>query len=135
MSFPCLHYMQLASLYCHVSLRYWYNKKSSFHEERCRLFGSQIMNHWTSTNNSELILIFSYLPTNWLDRLKEVNGDTITNEESILYTKSILHTQPKIRAWDILHASSFSVGKWIQGSIRSYRDNIYKIIMYILLIL
>ena len=79
--------------------------------------------------------IFSYLPTNWLDKLKEVNGDLITNEDSILYTKSILHIRPNSRAWDILHTSTFSVGQWIQGSIRTYRDNIHKFIMYILLIL
>ena len=119
-SFLCLHCEQLASLYCHASLGYWYNKKSSFLEQHCRLFGLQIMKRWTLTNNTELILankIFSYLPTNWLDKLKDVNWDSITNEGSILYTKSILHTQPNSRAWDILHTSSFTVGQCIQESI------------------
>ena len=135
-SFLRPHCVQLASLYCHASLGYWYNKKSSFLEECCRLFGLQIMKCQTSTNNSELILankIFPYLPTYWLDILEEVNGDSITYKESILYTKSIFHTRPNSRAWDILHASSFSVGQWIQGSIRTYRDNIH--IVYVLLIL
>ena len=79
--------------------------------------------------------LVSYLPTNWLDKLEEVNGDSITNKESILYTKSILHTRPNSRAWDILCMSSFSVGQWIEGSIRTFRDNICKFIVYILLIL
>ena len=40
--------------------------------------------------------VFSYLPTSWLDKLKEVNGDSISNEGSVLYTKSIrLRTQAK----------------------------------------
>ena len=111
--------VQLAGLYCHASLEYWYNKKSSFLEEHCRLFCSQIMKYQTLLNNPELILankIFSNLPTNWLNKLEEVNGDSIANKESILYTKSILHTQPNIRA-ETLHVSSFSVGQWIQGSI------------------
>ena len=113
-SFLHPHCVQLAILYCHALLGYWYNEKSIFLEERCRLFSSQIMKHSTLTKNSELIIlvdkIFSYLPPNWLDKLKEVNGDSIANKESILYcnTKSILHTWPNSRAWDILHASSFS---------------------------
>ena len=77
------------------------------------------MKYQTLLNNPELILankIFSNLPTNWLNKLEEVNGDSIANKESILYTKSILHTQPNIRA-ETLHVSSFSVGQWIQGSI------------------
>ena len=81
------------------------------------------------------MLIFSYLPTNWLDKLEEVNEDLIANEESILYTKPILHTQPSSSAWDILHASSFLVEKWIQVSIRTSRDNILKFIVCIQLIL
>ena len=109
--FLCLHCVQLAILYCHASLGYWYKKKSSFLEERCRLFSSQIMKRRTSTNNSELILankIFSYLPTNWLDKLEEVNGNSITNKESILHTKSILHIQPNSRAWYTAREQLFS---------------------------
>ena len=131
-SFLHPHCVQLASLYCHALLGYWDNKKCSFLEDRCRLFDSQIMKRRTSTNNYELTLadkIFSYLPTNWLDKLNEVNGDSIANKESIL------HIWPNSRARNILHASSFSIGQWIQGLIRTYRDNICKFIVYILLIL
>ena len=100
-SFLHLHCGQLASLYCYPSLGYWCNKMNSFLGECCRLFGLQIMKHKTSTNNSELILgnkWFSYLPTNSLDKLEEVSGDSIANKGSILYTKSILHTRPNSRA-------------------------------------
>ena len=136
-SFLCPHCVQLATLYCHVSLGYWYNNKNSSLEERCQLFGSQIMKRRTFTNNSELILTnkISYLPTNWLDTLEEINGDSIANKESIVYTKSILYIRPNSRARDILHTSSFLVGQWIQGSIRTHRHNICKFIVYILLIL
>ena len=34
-----------------------------------------------------------------------------------------------------LHVSSFSVGESIQGSTRTYRDNVHKFIVYIKLIL
>ena len=110
-SFLCPHCVQLATLYCHTSLGYWYNKKSSFLEQHCWFFDSQIMKHQTSTNIFELILankIFSFLPINRLDKLKEVNRDSIANKESILYTISTLHTRPNSRTWVILHASSFS---------------------------
>ena len=40
---------------------------------------------------------------------------------------------PNSRAWDTLHVSSFSVGQSIQGSIGTYRDNIHKFIVYMLL--
>ena len=91
------------------------------------------------TNNINRIL--SYLPTSWLDKHKEVNGDSIFNERSILCTKSILHSkwlhtkQYWMRHCMKLHTSSFSVGQSIQSSIGTYRDNISKFIVYILLIL
>ena len=72
--------------------------------------------------------IFSYLPTNWMDKLEEVNGDSIASE------KSIFCTQPYSRAWDKMHTSSFSVGQCNQASIRTNRDNIRKFIVYILLL-
>ena len=137
-SFLCPHCVQLTTLYCHASIGYWYNKKSSFLEKHCQLFDLQIMKHWTSTHNSELILankVFSYFPTNWLDKLEEVNGDSLANKESMLYTTSICHIRPNSRAWNILHSSSFSAGQWIQGSIRTYRHNIRKFTVHILLIL
>ena len=131
-------YMQLASLYCYALLGYWYNKKSSFLEECCQLFSSKIVKHWTLTNNSEPILANNdiFLLSN------QLTGQTRSGKwrfnhwwRSILYTKSVLHTWLNSRAWDILHVSSFSVGQWIQGSIRTYRENIRKFIAYILLIL
>ena len=85
-----------ASLYYHASLRHWYNKKSSFLEECYWLFGSQIMKHTTLTNNSEPILanISSYLPTNWLNKLEDINRLSIINEESILYIHHIYSPHP-----------------------------------------
>ena len=67
-----------------------------------------------------------------MEKLEEIS---IANEEAILYAKSIIHAWPNSKAWDILHTSDFSVGQWIQGLIRTFRDNIRKFIVYILLIL
>ena len=134
-SFLYLHCVQLASLYCHASFGYWYNKKGNFLEERCRLFRSQIMKRRTSTNNSELIVAnktFSYLPTNWLDKLEEVNGDSITNEGSILYSKSILHIHINSWAWDTACEQLFS--RTMDSRIDWYRDNTYSLVHHVYII-
>ena len=76
------------------------------------------MKRRTSTNNSEPTLANNdiFLPSNQLTE-QEVNGDSIVNEEPILYTKSILHTQPNSRARDMLHTSSFSVARTMDSRI------------------
>ena len=73
--------------------------------------------------------MFSYLPAYWLDKREEVNGDFI-DSEAILYIK-----QQGMRYYTQLHASVFTVGQLIQGSIGTYGYNIHKFIVYVLLIL
>ena len=109
-SFLHLQCGQLASLYCYALLGYWYNKENSFLGEYCWLFSSQnLRNYEVLDIDKQLWTVilankwFSCLPTNWLDKLEEDNGDSIANKAFILYTTSILHTWPHRRAWDTAH--------------------------------
>ena len=87
----------------------------------------QIKKQQTLTNSMNKM--FSYLPANWLDKCEEVNGDFIDNE-AILYIK-----QQGMGYYTQLHASIFTVGQLIQGSIGKYGYDIHKFIVYVLLIL
>ena len=89
---------------------------------------SQSKKQWTTTKS--INTIFSYLPTNWLDKHEEVNGDIIDNKGAIPYTKFILHT--KLQAWDTTHNCTqvtFQYDNWFKDRLE------YAFIVYVLLLL
>ena len=52
-----------------------------------------VFTNWEAKLTNNINRIFSYLPTSWLDKHEEVNGDSTFNERSILCTKSIFHSK------------------------------------------
>ena len=85
--------------------------------------------NWYNTDN--------FLPSNQLTgQLEEVNGDSIAYEESIFYIRPNPFSTPGQTVGHEIYCMGAAfqlLEQWIQGSIRAYRDNIRKFIVYILL--
>ena len=105
-------------------LGYWYNKKSSFLEDCCQLFSSQIMKLWTLDKQLWtgitlwLILIFlTFQPTDSTNskRLMEIQSP-MKNPFSTLNPFSI-PSQTVSRAWDIPYVRNFLVARKMDSRI------------------